>query len=94
MGVVDLCMLSWCQGSAIAMLLLHCRQGSAWKLMLLWLPAGKGENTAGFWTAPTERMDSVTVDRLETVPGGLVTSDLLLTFSVLSPLPGLHTVAA
>lgn len=48
-GVVDLCVLSWCQGSAIAMLLLHCRQGSAWKLMLLWLPAGNGENTAGFF---------------------------------------------
>lgn len=30
-----------------------------------------------FLTAPVERMDSVTVDRLETVPGGLVTSDLL-----------------
>lgn len=45
--------------------------------MLLWLPAGNGENTAGLLTAPLERMDSVAVDRLETVPGGLVTSVLL-----------------
>lgn len=45
--------------------------------MLLWLPAGNGENSAGFLIAPMERMDSVAVDRLETVPGGLVTSDLL-----------------
>lgn len=62
--------------------------------MLLWLPAGNGENTAGSLTAPMEREDSVAVDRLETVPGGLVTSVLLLTFSVPSPVPGLHTVAA
>lgn len=76
MGVLDLCMLSWCQGSAIAMLFLYCRQGLAWKLMLLWLPAGNSENTAGLYKS-MERMDSVAVDRLETVPGGLVTSDLL-----------------
>lgn len=54
--------------------------------MLLWLPAGNSENTAGLYKS-MERMDSVAVDRLETVPGGLVTS---LTFSVLSPVPGLR----